>query len=105
MHLGVVAGERRRRCGQPATPQPRTGRRSGARWERPVGQPPEQQEADGHGGDAPEEKHPLEADEAAGAVHELEAGRDEADDGGGELGGGEVDADALGHARRRVEEG
>lgn len=38
------------------------------------------------------------------AVHLLEAGGDEADDGGGDLGGGEVLADALADAGGWVEE-
>lgn len=73
--------------------------------QRPVGKPPEEDDADGDGDDAVDEEHPLEANEAALAVHLLEASRDQAHNSGRDLSGSEVLADAFTRAGRRVEEG
>lgn len=72
---------------------------------RSIRQPPNQYEADDDGDQAVEQEHPLEADQAAVAVHLLEAGGHEPDDRGGDLRRGEVLPDALAGARGRVEEG
>ena len=47
----------------------------------------------------------METDEAAEGVHLLKTGGDEADDSGGDLGGGEVLTDSFASARGRIEEG
>ena len=68
-----------------------------------VGEPPEEQETDDDSHEAVEEEHPPETRETSDAVHELEAGRDEADDSGRDLSGGEVHADPFAGSRGRVE--
>ena len=77
----------------------------GAGSQGPVGKPPEEDDADSNGDDAVDEEHPLEADEAALAVHFLEACRHQAHDSGGDLSRSEVLADAFARPRGRVEEG
>ncbi|PNY25928.1 Uncharacterized protein TCAP_04124 [Tolypocladium capitatum] len=74
------------------------------RGQGPIGEPPQEDEAQHDGDDAINQKHPTEPDEPPGAVHELEARRDEADHGRRHLGRGEVHADSLAGPRRRVEE-
>lgn len=103
MHQRILSGQRLRRRRKEAHDAARHALL--ARRQRPVGQPPQQADAQDDGEGAVHEEHPLEADEAGAAVHLLEAGADEPDDGGGDLGGGEVVADALASAARRVEEG
>lgn len=44
------------------------------RRSRTIGKPPEEHEAQGDGDHTVDEEHPLEADEALGAIHLLEAG-------------------------------
>lgn len=103
MHDGVLALEGLGGLGQPlheAGPHPHLAGGQGL-----VGEPPEQCDADDESDEAVEQEHPPETLEAAGPVHHLEAGGDEADDGGGQLRGGVVHADPLASARRRVEEG
>lgn len=99
---GVVAGQ-----GLGASGKPLGQRASGPRLagrQGPVGQPPEQGDTEHDAEHAVDKKHPAEADQAAEAVHLLEAGRHEAHDGGRDLGGGEVHGNALAGAGRRVEQ-
>ena len=104
MDDGVLARQCRRAARQPQHPF-RLGRRGLARREGPLGQPPQQADANQEADEAVKQEHPLEADQAAEAVHELEAGGHETHDGGGDLGRREVPADALTRAGRGVEEG
>jgi hypothetical protein len=103
MHQRIRALQRWPRARHPAH-GPATSWRRLARCDRAVGEPPEQGEAQRYGDDAVDEEHPLEADEALGAVHFLEAGGDEADYCGGDLRGCEVLAYAFADARGWVEE-
>lgn len=104
MDLGILACQYGGRTRQPAQ-QSLFLRRCLTGDEGALGEPPQQRDAEGGTEDAVDEEHPLEADEAVEAVHFLETRGDEADDCGGELGGGEVVADALAGAGRGVEEG
>ncbi|TPX13975.1 uncharacterized protein E0L32_005675 [Thyridium curvatum] len=103
VHGRVLALERLRAGGQPPEPPAARARLPGRQG--PVGQPPEQGDAEDDAEQAVDEEHPLEARQALQPVHLLEAGRHEAHDGGRDLRGREVVADALARAGRRVEEG
>lgn len=102
--LSVTALQRGRASGYPSEISLLLGERF-PRWNWTVGEPPEEEEADDDGDESVEEEHPLEADQAAVAVHLLEAGGDETDHGRGDLRRGEVLTDALAGAGRGVEEG
>lgn len=101
--LGVAAGQRRGTARDPA--QVFLLRRLLARRRGSVREPPEQHDAHGDGDDAVDEEHPLEADQAVGAVHLLEPGGHETDDGGRDLRGGVVLADAFAGPRGGIEQG
>lgn len=78
---------------QPLQP---AGSRSLPTWrQKAVREPPQKSKAQHHGDKTVYEKHPLEAYQAPSAVHELKAGRDEANDGSRHLSGGKVHANAL----------
>lgn len=103
MHTSILPRQRlpRRR----KHPHPPTHDTALARRQRPIRQPPQQRDAQHHRQRAIHQKHPLEPDEPAQPIHLLKAGTDEPDDGGRDLRGREVVADAAGGALRRVEEG
>ena len=65
------------------------------RWKRLVREPPEESESGNYGHETVEKEHPSEACKSADAVHELEAGRDEANYRRGDLRSGEVHADSF----------
>lgn len=103
MHDGILTLEGLGGLGQPlhqAGPLPHLARGQGL-----VRKPPEQGDSNDEADNTVEEEHPPETLETTGPVHHLEAGGDEADDGGGQLRGGVVHADPLAGARGRVEEG
>jgi hypothetical protein len=102
MDNGIAARQRRLANRDPAH-QCAALRSVFAWWRGPIRKPPEKTEAERDGDDAVDEEHPLEADEALGAVHFLETGGYKAHDCGGDLGCCEVLADAFADARRWVE--
>lgn len=100
---GVFAGQGLGRLGQELEDALAHAGLSGR--QRAVGQPPEQDESEDYCQQAVDEEHPLESHQTAQAVHLLESGRDEADHGSRDLGGGKVLPDALARPRGRIEEG
>lgn len=75
MDNGIVALQRRRADRNPAHQRAALGSVF-AWWRGPIRKPPEKSKAECYGDDAVDEEHPLEADEALGAIHFLEAGGD-----------------------------
>ena len=80
VHDGVLALERLRAQGQPGQPLVPGPRLTGGQGS--VRQPPQEGDAQDDGEEAVHQKHPAEADQAAEAVHLLEAGGHESHHGG-----------------------